>query len=99
MTVSSTTVEDIFMSREEFYENCSQLNEGQCHLLNFIMKHAQQLMLNSRNDLPDPDPFHILLTGGAGVGKSFLLKCVTAYLLKTLKYQRRNGNRPILIDN
>ena len=93
VTVSSTAVEDIFMSREEFYENCSQLNERQCHLLNFIMKPAQQLMLNSRNDLPDPDPFHILLTGGAGVGKSFLLKCITAYLLKTLKYHGQDYSK------
>ena len=93
VTVSSTAVEDIFMSREEFYKNCSQLNECQCHLLNFIMKHAQQLMLNSRNDLPDPDPFHILLTGGAGVGKSFLLKCITAYLLKTLKYHGQDYSK------
>ena len=93
LSVPSTSVEDIFMSREEFYENCSQLNEGQHDLLNFIMKYAQQLMLNSRNDLPDPDPFHILLTGGAGVGKSFLVKCITAYLMKTLKYPAQDYSK------
>ena len=93
LSVPSTSVEDISMSREEFYENCSQLNEGQQHLLNFIMKYAQQLMLNGRNNLPDPDPFHILLTGGAGVGKSFLANCITAYLLKTLKYPAQDYSK------
>jgi ATP-dependent DNA helicase PIF1 len=85
-SVPSTIVENISLSREEFHEKCSQLNEGQLQLLNYIMKHTQQLVLNSRNDLPEPEPFHILLSGGAGVGKSFLVHCITAYELKTLKY-------------
>ena len=88
--VPSTVVENISLSREEFYENCSQLNEGQQHLFNFIMKYAQQLMLNSKNDLPYPDPFNIFLTGGAGVGKSFLVNCITEYMKKTLKFPGQN---------
>ena len=58
----SCTVEDISFSREEFYEYCSQLNEGQQHLFNFIMKHTQERMLNERNNLPNPDPFFIFLS-------------------------------------
>ena len=33
-----------------------------------------------RNNLLEPDPFYILLTGGTGVGKSFLLNMLTKYL-------------------
>ena len=54
------------------------------------MKHVQQLMLNERNNLPNPDPFYIFLTGGAGVGKSFLVKCLTEYMKKNLKFPKQN---------
>ena len=50
------------------------------------MKHAQKVLLNSRNNVPDPPPFFQFLTGGAGVGKSFLINCIAEYLKHTLKY-------------
>ena len=83
------TVEDITVSREEFYTLCSQLNEGQQHLFNFIMKHPQQLMVNERNNLSNPEPFCIFLTGGAGV-LSLLVKCLTACMKKNLKFHKQN---------
>ena len=89
-TVPSSTVENISISREEFYEMCSQLNTGQQYLFNYVLKYTQELMLNKRNDLPDPEPFYLFLTGGAGVGKSFLAKCLIEYLKKTLKYCGQN---------
>ena len=49
---------------------------------NFIMRYSQELQLNKRNDLPDPNPFHIFLNGGAGVGKSFLTKVITEFMKK-----------------
>ena len=54
------------------------------------MKQVQQLMLNERNNLPNPDPFYICFTGGAGVGKSFLVKCLTEYMQKNLKFPKQN---------
>ena len=92
-TVPSSTIENISISREEFYEMCSQLNSGQQYLFNYIMKFSQELILNSRNDVPDPEPFYLLLTGGAGVGKSFLVKCLVEYLKKTLKYRGQNFSK------
>ena len=86
VSVPSSVVENISLPRETFFENCSQLNEGQQKIFDFIKKYAQMLMLNSKNDIPDPDPFFIFLTGGAGVGKSFVMNCITEYLRKTLKY-------------
>ena len=67
-----------------FCEMCSQLNEEQQKLFNFVMRYSQELQLNKRNDLPDLNPFHIFLSGGAGVRKSFT-KAMTEYMKKTLK--------------
>ena len=62
------TVEDKSCSCKELYIFCSQIKEGQQqHLFNFIIKQVQQLMLNERNNLLNPHPFYIFLTGEAGV--------------------------------
>ena len=82
--ILSSTVEDESMPPTVFYDICSQLNEEQQNLFDFMMKHSQQLSLNRRNDLPQPDPFYIFLSGGAGVGKSFLAKAAIYYMKKTL---------------
>ena len=37
------------------------------------MKWAMRYMLHKDNDEVEPDPFHIFLTGGAGVGETFLI--------------------------
>ena len=63
--VASSSVDDESLPPRVFYEICSQLTERQQHLFNFMMKYAQQLQLNERNDLPDPDPFYIFLSGAA----------------------------------
>ena len=88
--VASSSVDDESLPVNVFYEMCSQLNEGQQQLFNFMMKYAQQLQLNERNDLPEPEPFHIFLTGGAGVGKSFLTKVTTEYFKRTWKTPGQN---------
>ena len=38
--IAPTTTENVLLPNEQFYEMCSQLNEGQQHLFNFIMKYA-----------------------------------------------------------
>lgn len=57
----------------------SQLNEGQQDPFNFIMKWATRYMLHKENDEVEPDPFHIFLSGGAGVGKTFLVNVIIEY--------------------
>ena len=49
--VASSSVDDESLPPSVFYDMCSQLNEGQQLLFNFIMKYAQQLQLNERNDI------------------------------------------------
>ena len=80
----------LLLPQEVFYEVCSQLNEGQQNLFNFIMKYAIKCMFNERSDLDMPDPFDIFLSGGAGVGKSVLANLITEFLKKTLKYTGQN---------
>ena len=88
--IASASVPNASLPQEVFCETCSQLSEGQPNLFSFIMKYAVKCMLNERNDLDMPDPFDIFLSGGAGVGKSFLANLITEYLKKTLKYAGQN---------
>ena len=95
--VAATTIDDLLLPNEQFYEKCSQLNEGQLTLFNFIMKYAIQCILGERNNAPQPEPFHIFLSGGAGVGKSFLVHVVTEYLKRVLRYPNQNLDQPSVL--
>ena len=75
---------------DSFYMMCSQLNEGQRDLLNYIMKWAAQCMLNNDNNEPDPDPFYVFLSGGAGVGKTYLVSVLIEYLKRSLLFPGQN---------
>ena len=90
--IASASVPNASLPQEVFSEMCSQLNEGQQNLFNFIMKYAIKCMSNEHNDLDMPDPFDIFLSGGAGVGKSVLANLITEYLKETLKYAGQNCN-------
>ena len=54
------------------------------------MKYAIKSILSERNNRPTPDLFYIFLSGGAGVGKSFLVNLITEYLKKVLRYAVQN---------
>ena len=83
---ASASIEVVSMSNETFYEMCSQMNEKQLYLFNFIMKYAVECRYSERNNTVAPTPFNIFLSGGGGVGKSFLIKLLTEYLRRTLRY-------------
>ena len=86
----ASTIDNLLLPNEQFYEICSQLNERQQHLFNFIMQYAIQLRLGENNSKSQPEPFHIFLSGGAGVGKSFLVHVVTEFLKGVLRYPNQN---------
>ena len=67
----STIINNLVLPNEQFYEICSQLNEGQQHLFNFIMQYVLHCKLAEKNNELPPKPLQIFLSGGAGVGKSF----------------------------
>ncbi|XP_066911966.1 uncharacterized protein [Clytia hemisphaerica] len=77
--------------RDLFYNMCSNFNEKQQNFFNYIFKYVMTLKLAEKNNsLEKPDPFRILLSGGAGVGKSFLVKALTEQLRKILKEPGQN---------
>ena len=85
-SAAASSVEIISMSNETFYEMCSQMNEKQHYLFNFIMKYAVECRYSERNDTIAPSPFNIFLSGGGGVGKSFLIKLLTEFLRRIFRY-------------
>ena len=88
--VAATTVSNLTLPNDEYYNMCFQLNEGQQHLFNFIMQWAVKYHFAETNAKPEPDPFYIFLSGGAGVGKSFLVNTITEYLKRLLRYTGQN---------
>ena len=79
-TAVSTINDNLLHPCQQFYKICSEMNEGQQHLFNFIMQYAVHCKLAEKNNKLPPKPFQIFLTGGPFVGKSFLIKALTEYL-------------------
>ena len=63
---------------------------GKQHLFNFIMQYALYCRLAGKNNELPPKPFQIFLNGGAGAGKNFLIKAITEYLKRVLRYPNQN---------
>ena len=89
---ASSSIENPSIPLDTFYEMCEQLNESQRELFNYVMRWAMKYKLYNDNDELEPDLFHIFLTGGAGVGKSFLLKVIAEHLRKTLVFPGQNSD-------
>ena len=96
-TAASKIIGNLLHPNEQFYEICSQLNEGQQHLFNFIMEHALHCKLAEKNNVLPPKSFRIFLSGGAGIGKSFLIKVITQYLTRVLRYPNQNLDQPSVL--
>ena len=67
-TAGSRIIDNLLLPNEQFYEICSQLNEGPQHLFNFIMQFALHCKLAEKKYELPPKPFQIFLSGGAGIG-------------------------------
>ena len=93
----STIIDSLLCPNEQFYEISSQLNEGQQHLFNFILQYALHCKLAEKSDELPPKPFQIFLSGGADVGKSFLIKAITEYLKRVLRYPNQNPDQPSVL--
>ena len=53
-------------------------------------------LAEKNNELP-PKPFQTFLSGGTGVGKSFLIKAITEYLKRVLRYPNQNPDQPSVL--
>ena len=90
--VVSTIIDYLSLPNEQFYEICSQLNEGQQHLFNFVMQYGLPCKLAEKNSEFPPKPFQMFLTGKGvpDIAKSFLIKAITEYLKRVLRYLHQN---------
>ena len=95
--IAPTTIDNILLPNEQYYQMCSQLNEGQQHLFNFIMKYAIKCRFAEKNNELPPEIFYIFLSGGAGVGKSFLVNAITEYLKRILRYPNQTLDEPSVL--
>lgn len=57
------------MSIEEFKDNLEKLTKSQLNVINYVKKAYKEKQL----------PFHLFITGGAGVGKTFTTRILIAY--------------------
>ena len=65
--IAPTAIYNALLPNEQFYEMCSQLNEWQQHLFNYIMKYSVESRFAEINNTDLPEPFYIFLSGRAGV--------------------------------
>ena len=66
---------DTLLSNDEYYQMVRLLNKKQRQFFTHVLQH-----LNCQNDTP----LHVFLSGGAGVGKSLLIKTLHQALLREL---------------
>ena len=92
--VVSTIIDNLLLPNEQFYQICSELNKRQQHLFNSIIQYALHCKLAEKNN---ELPFQTFLSGGAGVGKSFLVKAITEYLKRVLRYPNQNSDQPSVL--
>ena len=50
-----------------------------------------------KNNEEEREPFYIHLTGGAGMGKSFLINVITEYIKRNLKYPGQTLQQPSIV--
>ena len=93
-TVGSTIINNLLLLNEQFYEICSQLT-GSTESVQF--HDAVHCRLAEKNNELPPKLFQIFSSGGAGVGKSFLIKAITEYLKRVLRYPNQNLDQPFVL--
>ena len=83
---------DLSLPTDVFHEMCASLNDEQRELLNYVLMWCH-FTIWPKNGVEN-NPFHIFLTGGAGVGKSHLTVIISEYIKRTLKYAGQSLDQP-----
>ena len=95
--VLSTITDNLSLPNEQVHAIYSQLNEGQQHLLNFMVQCPLRCKFAENDYELPPKPFRLFLIGGASDGKSFLIKAITEYLKQVLRYPNQNLDQPSVL--
>lgn len=83
------------MSNPDWYELILALNSKQYKLHQFIVSWCTKMLLS--HIIKKPAPFHIFLTGGAGVGKSFLVRTMVQTITRLFSQNLQNRNNHVLV--
>ncbi|XP_035665599.1 uncharacterized protein LOC118408848, partial [Branchiostoma floridae] len=71
------------MTDDEFYQALRNMSHDQQHVFNTIKAHFVELQRQAPNESNfKPQPLRLFVTGGAGCGKSFLIKVINEYLIR-----------------
>ncbi|KAI8519366.1 hypothetical protein Bbelb_026230 [Branchiostoma belcheri] len=71
------------MTDDAFYHALSNMSLDQQQVFNTIKDHFLQLKRHQTDpNIPKPQPLRLFVTGGAGCGKSFLIKILNEYLIR-----------------
>ena len=79
----------------EWIELILSLNEKQYKLHQFIVEWASKMTLAHR--IQKPDPFYLFLTGGAGVGKSHVVKAIVQTVNRIFALNRQANVNHVLV--
>ena len=86
------------LSDNEINARIQSLNAMQRRIFNFVHKWARDFVKNLSSINPiSVEPFHIFVTGGAGVGKSHLLKTIYHSVTKLFLHKSGEPDKPRIL--
>ena len=83
------------MSGADWQEMILSLNSRQYEVHQYIVDWCTRLLLSHKS--PRPDPFYLFLTGGAGVGKSHLVRTIVQTVSRLLSRNNQAQEKHILV--